>query len=101
MQKMMKQAQKMQKEMAKVQESLGDITVEASAGGGVVKVVANCQQELMEVHIDPAAADPDDPTLLEAFLDCIKVILLYDQIITEGGCQKQDAFPLFYQFALS
>lgn len=65
MQKMMKQAQKMQKEMAKVQESLVDLTVEASAGGGVVKVVANCQQELLEIHIDPAAADPDDPTLLE------------------------------------
>ena len=65
MQKMMKQAQKMQKEMAKVQESLVDITMEASAGGGAVKVVANCQQELVEIHIDPAAADPDDPTLLE------------------------------------
>ncbi|MDD2556557.1 MAG: YbaB/EbfC family nucleoid-associated protein, partial [Syntrophaceticus sp.] len=33
--------------------------------GGAVKVVANCQQELVEIHIDPAAADPDDPTLLE------------------------------------
>ncbi|MEG3069407.1 MAG: YbaB/EbfC family nucleoid-associated protein [Syntrophaceticus schinkii] len=65
MQKMMKQVQKMQKEMARVQEELGELTVEASAGGGVVKVVANCQQELQEVHIDPAAADPDDPTLLE------------------------------------
>jgi DNA-binding YbaB/EbfC family protein len=65
MQKMMKQVQKMQKEMAKVQESLADITVEASAGGGVVKAVANCQQELQEIHIDPEAADPDDPTLLE------------------------------------
>ncbi|HBI27147.1 MAG TPA: YbaB/EbfC family nucleoid-associated protein, partial [Peptococcaceae bacterium] len=52
-------------EMAKVQESLVDITMEASAGGGAVKVVANCQQELGWIHIDPAAADPDDPTLLE------------------------------------
>lgn len=65
MQKMMKQAQKMQKEMAKVQEGLGEITVEASTGGGAVRVVANCQQEIKEVHIDPAAVDPDDPTLLE------------------------------------
>lgn len=55
----------MQKEMARVQEELGELTVEASVGGGVVKVVANCQQELQEVHIDPAAVDPDDPTLLE------------------------------------
>lgn len=55
----------MQKEMARVQEELGELTVEASVGGGVVKVVANCQQELQEVHIDPAAVDSDDPTLLE------------------------------------
>ena len=55
----------MQKEMARVQEELGEITVESSAGGGVVKIVANCHQELQEVHIDPAAVDPDDPTLLE------------------------------------
>lgn len=65
MQKMMKQVQKMQKEMARVQEELKELTVEASAGGGVVRAVANCQQELQEIHIDPAAADPDDPTLLE------------------------------------
>ncbi len=65
MQKMMKQVQKMQKEMARVQEELGQITVEASAGGGAVRIVVNCHQELQEVHIDPAAIDPDDPTLLE------------------------------------
>ena len=51
MQKMMKQVQKMQKEMARVQEELAEITVEASAGGGAVKIVANCHQELQEVHV--------------------------------------------------
>jgi hypothetical protein len=65
MQKMMKQVQKMQKEMARVQEGLGELTVESAAGGGLVKVVVNCALELQEVRIDPAAADPDDPTLLE------------------------------------
>lgn len=65
MQKMMKQVQKMQAKMAKVQEELGDITVEGSAGGGVVRVVSNCHQEIQEVKIDPAAVDPDDPSLLE------------------------------------
>ncbi len=65
MQKMMKQVQKMQKDMAKVQEGLAELTVEANAGGGMVTVVANCQQEILEIHIDPEASDPDDPTLLE------------------------------------
>lgn len=65
MQKMMKQVQKMQQEMARVQEELGSITVEGQAGGGAVKVTANCHLELMKVSIDPAAVDPEDMGLLE------------------------------------
>jgi hypothetical protein len=65
MQKMMKQVQKMQAEMARVQQELGNIHVEGGAGGGAVRVVSNCHQEIQEVKIDPAAIDPDDPSLLE------------------------------------
>lgn len=65
MQKMMKKVQKMQAEMARVQEELGEINVEGSAGGGVVRVVSNCHQEIQEVKIDPAAVDPEDLSLLE------------------------------------
>ncbi len=63
-QKMWKQIQKLQAEMARVQEELGNVTVEATSGGGAVRVVANCHQELVEIKIDPAAIDPEDPELL-------------------------------------
>ncbi|MFW6035415.1 MAG: YbaB/EbfC family nucleoid-associated protein [Halothermotrichaceae bacterium] len=65
MNKLMKQAQQMQAKMAKMQEELEDKTVEASAGGGVVKVVVNGKQELLDIKIDPDAVDPDDVEMLE------------------------------------
>lgn len=65
MHKMMKQVQKMQADMAKLQESLGEMTVEASAGGGVVTVVANGHQEIQSIKIKPEAVDPDDVEMLE------------------------------------
>ncbi len=55
----------MQEDMAKLQEELADKTVESSAGGGMVKVIANCQQEIMEIKIEPEAVDPDDLEMLE------------------------------------
>ncbi len=65
MQKLMKQAQKMQADMAKKQEELKDITVEGSAGGGMVKAVVNCRQELISLTIAPEIVDPEDVELLE------------------------------------
>lgn len=64
-QKMMKQVQKMQAEMAKAQEALAEKTVEATAGGGVVTVTANGHQQILSIKIDPAAVDPDDVEMLE------------------------------------
>jgi DNA-binding YbaB/EbfC family protein len=64
-QKMMKQVQKMQADMAKAQEDLAAETVEASAGGGMVTVQATGASELKSVKIDPAAVDPDDIEMLE------------------------------------
>ncbi len=65
MQKMMKQVQKMQADMARLQEELGNVTVEGSAGGGAVQVVANCHQEISQVRIDKSVIDPEDPEMLE------------------------------------
>jgi len=54
--KMLKQVQQMQERMTKVQSELETETVEASAGGGAVRVVANGTQKLVSVTVDPAAA---------------------------------------------
>ncbi|WP_347489578.1 YbaB/EbfC family nucleoid-associated protein [Desulfoscipio sp. XC116] len=65
MAKMMKQVQKMQADMAKMQEELGNRTVESTAGGGVVRVVANGRQEIVAVEIKPEAVDPEDVEMLQ------------------------------------
>jgi nucleoid-associated protein EbfC len=64
-QKMMKQAQKLQRQMMEAQEALADERVEATSGGGMVKVVADGQQNVMEIKIDPEAVDPEDVEMLE------------------------------------
>ncbi len=65
MQKMMKQAQKLQRQMMEAQEALADERVEGTSGGGMVKVVADGQQNIVEISIDPAAVDPEDVEMLE------------------------------------
>ncbi len=62
---MMKQLEKAQKQLAKVQEELGNETVEASAGGGVVTVVMTGHQKVVSVKIAPEAVDPNDVGMLE------------------------------------
>jgi nucleoid-associated protein EbfC len=63
--KMLEQAQKMQEEMAAAQEKLKEERVEASAGGGMVKVVATGEGLLESIEIDPDAVDPEDVELLQ------------------------------------
>jgi hypothetical protein len=65
MNQLMRQAQEMQAQMARAQEQLANETVEASAGGGLVKVKATGTGVIQEIRIDPKAIDPDDPELLE------------------------------------
>jgi len=60
----MKQAQQMQNEMLQAQEKLKDEVVEASAGGGMVKVKMGGDLTLREISIDPEAIDPEEPELL-------------------------------------
>ena len=62
---MIKQAQKLQKQMMDMQEELAKKTVEGTAGGGMVRVVANGRQDILQVKIDPEVVDPDDIELLE------------------------------------
>jgi DNA-binding YbaB/EbfC family protein len=61
---LMKQAQEMQSQMQQLQEEAAKETAEASAGGGMVTVVASASGELKELRIDPKAIDPDDPEML-------------------------------------
>jgi DNA-binding YbaB/EbfC family protein len=61
----MKQAQKMQAKMAEMQEQLKDETLEASAGGGMVRVTITGDMQVKEIVIDPAAVDPDDVEMLQ------------------------------------
>ncbi|MCK4412941.1 MAG: YbaB/EbfC family nucleoid-associated protein [Candidatus Eisenbacteria sp.] len=63
--KMLKQLQETQAQMAKVQEELAQRTVEATSGGGMVKVTANGRQEVLSIKIDPQVVDPDDVEMLE------------------------------------
>lgn len=62
---MMKQAQKMQAELARAQEEIKDVTFEATAGGGMVKVVANGDMTVDSIVIDPEAVDPEDVEMLQ------------------------------------
>ena len=62
---MMKQAQKMQVELARAQEEIKDMTFEASAGGGMVKAVAQGDNSLVSLTIDPEAVDPEDVEMLQ------------------------------------
>jgi hypothetical protein len=62
---MLKQAQEMQARLAKLQEELAEKTVEASAGGGMVTVVANGRQEILSVRIEKEVVSPDDVDLLQ------------------------------------
>ena len=67
-QKLMKQMQKMQADMAKLQDELGDIYVEATAGGGAVRCVMNCKQEVKELTIEPELIDPEEKEMLQDML---------------------------------
>ena len=62
---MLKQAQKLQSKMLKLQEELAEKTVETTAGGGMVKVVANGKQQLVSLQIEKEVVDPEDVEMLE------------------------------------
>ncbi len=63
--KMFKQAQKMQSSMVRLQEEMAGKTVEATAGGGMVKVVANGKQQIVSIEVEKEVVDPDDVEMLQ------------------------------------
>jgi DNA-binding YbaB/EbfC family protein len=62
---MMKEAQRLQREMERMQEEIAKKTVDATAGGGMVTVQANGKQELISIKIDPEVINKDDAQMLE------------------------------------
>ena len=65
MNSLMKQAQKMQKQMAEMQEDLSKKSLEVSSGGGAIKVTINGEKQITELAISPDAVDPDDIEMLQ------------------------------------
>ena len=66
--KLMKQAMRAQQQAEQVQAELAERTVEASSGGGAVKVVARCDGSVQSIKVDPEALSPDDAEMLEDML---------------------------------
>jgi nucleoid-associated protein EbfC len=65
MQGMLRQVQKMQEEMQKVQSRFGNITLTEEAGGGMIKATANCNKEIISIEIDPQVINSDEKEILE------------------------------------
>jgi DNA-binding YbaB/EbfC family protein len=87
--KMMKQAQQLQTKMMKMQEELADKTVEASAGGGMVKVVANGRQQVVSLEIEKEVVDPDDVEMLQDLvLAAVNDALAKSQEMVSGEMSK-------------
>ncbi len=63
--KMMKQAQQLQTKMMKMQEELAGRTVEGTAGGGMIKAVANGKQQIVSISIEAEVVDPEDVEMLQ------------------------------------
>ncbi len=86
---MMKQAQKMQAKMMKMQEELSNKTVEATAGGGMIKVVANGKQQIESIDIEKEVVDPDDVEMLQdLILAAINDALAKSQEMVSGEMSK-------------
>ena len=64
-QKMMKQAQKLQRQMLEAQQALSEERAEGTSGGGMVRVLADGQQNILEIKIDPEVVNPEDVEMLE------------------------------------
>ncbi|MFC1489087.1 YbaB/EbfC family nucleoid-associated protein [Thermodesulfobacteriota bacterium] len=62
---MMKQAQKLQAKMLRLQEEMAEKTVETTSGGGMVKVMANGRQQVVSIEIEKEVIDPDDAEMLQ------------------------------------
>ena len=90
--KMLKQAQKMQKDMAVTQAALAGRTVEATAGGGKVTVTATAGGDITGIRIDPSVVDPADVEMLEdLILTGIRGALAEGRKVAESEMKKVTA----------
>ena len=83
---MMQQAQRLQAQLLKAQEELATLTVEASAGGGAVKVVMNGQQQIQSVKIAPEVVNPEDVEMLE---DMVLSAVKEAQVMAQDAAAKK------------
>lgn len=89
MNQMMKQAQSLQKKMLKTQKELASKTVEATAGGGMVKVVVNGSQNLESIHLEKEVVDPEDLEMLQdLILAAVNDALKKSQDMVSGEMNK-------------
>ena len=84
-QQLMRQAQKMQEQMAKAQEELDEKVYEASAGGGMVTCKVSGKRELLELTIKPEAVDPDDVEMLQDM-----IMAAVNEALREGEKNRED-----------
>lgn len=87
MRQLMKQAQKMQEQLAAAQQELATKTFEGTAGGGVVKATVSGSQELVSVSIEPSVVDPEDVEMLEDL-----VVAAVNQAMKSAGDAAGDQF---------
>ena len=86
---MMKQAQKLQAKMLRMQEELADKTVEATAGGGMIKIVANGKQQILSIQIEKEVVDSDDVEMLQdLILAAVNDALVKSQEMVSGEMSK-------------
>jgi len=86
---MMKQAQQLQTKMMKMQDELAGRTVEATAGGGMIKVVANGKQQVESITIEQEVVDPDDVEMLQdLILAAVNDALNRSQEMVSGEMSK-------------
>ena len=86
---MMKQAQQLQSKMMKLQEEMAEKTVETTAGGGMVKIVANGKQQIVSIQIEKEVVDPDDVEMLQdLILAAINDALTKSQEMVSGEMSK-------------
>jgi DNA-binding YbaB/EbfC family protein len=89
MKNLMKQAQQLQTKMARMQEEMAQKTIEASAGGGMVKIVANGKQEIVSIHIEKEVVDPQDVEMLQdLILAAVNEALIQSQKMVSDEMSK-------------
>jgi hypothetical protein len=89
MRQMMKQAEEMQKQMARVKEDLANTAIEASSGGGMVVVEMSGAYELLNLRIKPEAIDPDDPEMIEDL-----VIAAINEALSQVTKLRDETLPM-------